>query len=144
MATEQTAPTATTTPQPGAEAPISKVEAIRKAREELGPKATRSRIQAFAKERYGLELTPKYITDTVSKLRGKARKKKKPKPAAARPAVAKQATHKKPAPPAPARPVPQSSKGGPTVLLEDLQAVHSLLKRVGPDQLRTLIDVLGK
>jgi hypothetical protein len=150
MATEQTAPTAATTPQPAPATPISGVEAIRRAREELGPKATRSRIQSLVKERYGLDLTAKYVTDTVSKLRSRGKKKKKKaKPAAAaaaaapRPAVAKQATQKKPAPP-PARPVSQASKGGASVLLGDLQEVQSLLKRVGPTQLRAMIDLLIK
>jgi hypothetical protein len=150
MTTEQTPPKTTNTQQPGPATPVTRMEAIRRAVAELGPAATGDKIQAFAKERFGLDLTRKYITDSRSKMRTrKKRKKSKPAaPAAPPPAAAKKTKPSPPARPAPARPAParpaaQPGNGKTVVLLEDLVALRSLVERVGSARLRALLDVLG-
>jgi hypothetical protein len=140
MTTEQTS--SKTTQPAGQATQVSKMDAIRRAVRELGPAATGDKIQAFAKERFGLDLSRKYITDSRSKIRTRA-KRKKSKPAAPRPAAAREATVRTQVLPAPARPAAKPDKGQGTVLIADLVSLQSLVQRVGSARLRALLDVLG-
>jgi hypothetical protein len=142
MTAKQTEPKAAAATQPGKSGTISNADAVRKAKAELGKNATREGIQAFAKERYGLDLTSKYVTDTLSKDRVKAKKKRKKAKKAATPPAAKAATPAVQPPSAAAKPAHTTGNGQP-VLIEDLKAVRKLVRRVGPDKLRRLIDVLS-
>jgi hypothetical protein len=125
------------------------MEALRRAIAALGRKAPREKIQAWVKERFGLDLALKYISDSRSKLfsRSKRKRSKKAKaasPPAASPPAAKKAAPRPPVRPAPARPAAQPGNGQAAVRMEDLVALQELVQRVGAPQLRKLLDVLGR
>jgi hypothetical protein len=135
MAEKTTSPAAPAGPS-RTEAP-SKMDAVRKALDALGPKARPPEIQAFVKERFGLEMTVGHAktckTKALGERGGKAKGKKKSAPAKA-PARAAA----RPAAPAPA---PAHAAG---VGLSDIEAVKGLVGRVGAEQLRSLIDLLAR
>jgi hypothetical protein len=116
---------------------ITKVEAVRRALAELGTDAPPTQIQGWIKDQLDVEMNTDHISTTKSALRRK---------------VAGKATSaaKKPAPTK--RPVQQASqaaadgagKGRGGISLTDIAAVKDLVGRVGADQLRALLDVLGK
>src|SRR5262249_7995284 len=133
-------PTATT----GTEK-ITKKEAVRRSLAKLGQDAKPALIRADIKERFGIEMTPAHITTTKGELRRQAAKgKAAPRRPPGRPPKAKaEADPAQRHPPAPA-PAERGSSTGATVLLEDIQTLKSLVKRVGADHLKTLIDLLSR
>ena len=110
-------------------ADISKVDAVRKALEELGKKAKPGAIQEYVKEKFGLEMSMSHVSNCKTVLRKKRRKKNAAEPAPDT-AVAPVKT-------APAR------ASGAAVSLTDIAAVKDLVGRVGEENLKSLIGVLG-
>jgi len=116
---------------------ITKMEGVRRALADLGGDAKPMQIQGFLREKLGIAMS----TDHISTYKGVLAKKGKGKGKAAR---------KKPGPKpaqaaAPAAPVPrEGARPAGGISLADLQAVKGLLGRLGPDQLRGLIDLLAK
>jgi hypothetical protein len=132
----QTKP-ATNGAAPAAKPQITKMDAVRKAQAALGKNAPAAEVQSFVKDRFGLAMTVDHIHNCRSEIRKQAKKKAgKAKAAAA-------AAQAKPAAAAPAAHAPAARASG-VVSLADLQAAKALLQRVGPEGLRTLIDVLSK
>jgi len=124
---------------------LTKIDAVRRALEELGKEATPTVIQGYLKDRLGIEITKEHASTAkgvVFRQGAKKKKAAKAKPAAARSAAIK-AEPRPPVQPSAASAAPAragSRKGG--IQLEDIQAVKALLARVGVDQLRSLIDLL--
>ena len=114
---------------PKAAEPITKFEAVRRAMEELGKDAPRARIQELAKEQFGLELTPKHVSDYRAKLVRRASKLKAKKSAERK--AAREATQPTERPAVLAG--PSTGNGKATVLMEDVLAVRELVARVGPE-----------
>jgi hypothetical protein len=106
---------------------ITKVEAVRRALAELGADATPTQIQGWIRDQLGIDMNTDHISTTKSDLRRKAAGKGKPAVQQASKAAADGAGN---------------GKGG--ISLNDIAAVKDLVGRVGADQLRALIDVLGK
>lgn len=109
---------------------ISKIDAVRKALEELGKKAKPGAIREFVKEKFGLEMSLSHVSNCKTHLRKKKRKKKTAEPAPATAAAA------------PAK-VASARASGSGVSLSDIAAVKDLVGRVGEENLKGLIDVLG-
>jgi hypothetical protein len=149
-----------------AAAPATKMEAVERTLAELGRGTLPMAIKAHLKKRYGIEISAAVASDYKKKLKKKAKaaaKPEAPKPAAV-PSVAQAASPvkkaaapaKQPAPrakkaavPKPRAASPQPPKkangtNGGSVLLEDVLTAKTLLDRVGPDKLRTLIEGLAK
>jgi hypothetical protein len=141
---------------------MTKAEALRRALGDLGKDAKPVQLQAHIKAKFGLDMTTAHIsaakTEIVRKMTGAskavpakaaARVTTVPKPArtsatprrATDKAIPKKAVAAKPQ----AKPVPApNGKAGGVVALADVQVVKALLGRVGPADLKTLIDVLAK
>ena len=116
----------------------SKAHAVFLALQELGKDAKRGPIQAFVKERFGIEMEIGH----VSTARAEARKKMA---SSTRKPAAKQAAPVMPAA-AQERPAvakPQPSGNGTTITLADIVSLKALVKRVGAENLKKLIDVIG-
>ena len=107
---------------------ISKMEAVRRALDKMGPEAKPSEMQPYIKCEFGIEMT----TDHISTYKGDILKKKRKKAAGKTPQAPKAL------PPVSAL-APQAS-----ILLEDVLTVKALLDRVGAESLRFLIDGLAK
>jgi hypothetical protein len=133
---------------------ISKMEAVRRALAELGQDATRTEIQSFVKERLGIEMNADVVSTYKAHIARKAAKTTPVSAAAAqnKPAPMPRAKSspapvaKKPAPPAKKKPAPATGRNGTAgaIGLDDIRAVKDLVGRVGPDSLKTLIEVLVK
>jgi hypothetical protein len=121
-------------------AAITKIDAIRLALKELGKDATSLAIQGYVKNQFGLEMTRKHITKYKGEERREQAAKKQPKKS---PNPANKPEPKPQPNPAPFSPSKQSTGVG-GIRLEDIQALKSLLGRVGSNELRKLIDVLSK
>jgi hypothetical protein len=70
---------------------MSKIEAVRKALEALGPDAKPAEIQPYVKEKFGVDMTPEHITTckgTLKKGAPKGKAARAAKPPAARPTAA--------------------------------------------------------
>ena len=133
--------------------PITKMDAVRRSLDELGPQTGPSALKEFVKNRFGLDMTLGHVKNYKGKILRKARmegkaggqklaKRKPPvQKSAARKVGAKKKTLAKPqAKPSPVpvtKGVGGKEKGIP---LNDLLYVKSLVGRFGPGQLRTLID----
>jgi hypothetical protein len=117
------------TPQP---ARMTKVEAVRRALKALGKDATPSQLQPYIKQTFGIEMTPAHVTTCKGGILRKGRKKPGPKPKG-------QALGPTQPTPTPAKAL---AKNG--ISLEDIQSVKGLVGRVGPDQLKGLIDLLSR
>ncbi len=124
---------------------ISKVEGVRRAIQELGKDAPADEIQAFMKDRFGLDITkdhlyvakgqvlregkPKAAKPGRKKKRGRPRKARQEKPqVTAQPAVA----------------AVRGGNGKGNIDLEDIQTIKGLVERIGAGQLLSLIDLLGE
>ena len=111
----------------------TKMNAVRQALKKLGKDAKAADIQTFVKGTFGLAMTVSHVYNCLSEIRKQAKKKRLAK-----------SQGKKEAASVPAPPVAQhrqpTGKGG--VSLEDMAVAKGLLKRVGPDRLHPLIDVL--
>jgi hypothetical protein len=135
---------------------MTKIDAVRRALDELGLTAPTSALQEFVKKRFGLAMTLGHVKNAKGKIVRKARKEGKTvgqKPAKRKPAVQKSAARRAGAKKkTPAKPqvkpslVPVTTgasgkeKGIP---LNDLLYVKSLVGRFGPGPLRTLIDAFA-
>lgn len=111
---------------------LSKKDVVRRMLSDMGGSASNRQVADAVKEKFGLDVTVKY----VNRVRTESRK---PATRPAAPAAKKPAAPK----PAPAAAVPaatSSNGAGPvSVRLEDVLAVQTLVSRVGGDHLRTLI-----
>jgi hypothetical protein len=113
---------------------ISKIDAVRKALEELGKKAKPGAIQEFVKEKFGLEMSMSHVSNCKTHLRKKKRKK-----AAAAVDVESASA---PTAVAPVKAASAPARGG-SVSMGDIAAVKELVGRVGEDKLKSLIGLLG-
>jgi hypothetical protein len=117
---------------------VSKKEAVRRALKALGKGATPSALRPWIKQQFGIEMSNDHISTAKGEiLRGKGGKGKTKAAGQARTAARQ-----------PARPAaPLSSGPGPaagTVSLDDVRLVKALVARVGPGQLRGLLDLLAR
>jgi hypothetical protein len=113
---------------PGKDKTPSKQDAVRRALRQLGKNARPVEIKDFVKTQFGLEMTLDHVSSAKGKVlrKGGKRKAKVKKPAAAA---------KKPA-------AAHATAGN--IDLKDVAAVKELVKRVGADGLRSLIDLLAR
>ncbi len=117
---------------------MTKKDAVRKALEAMGQDAKPAALKPFIKDHFGIEMTPEHITTAKGEiLRGKAGKDKM---AAAKKPVAPKQPAARPQEPQAAG----ASQARNGITLQDLQTVKDLVGRVGPDTLRSLIDLLAR
>jgi hypothetical protein len=114
---------------------IKKMEAVRRALSELGNDAMPIRIQGWVKDQFGIALSADHVSVCKGTILRKARGKRK----AAGAVTQMSAAQKSAEPREQARPAP---RGNP-ISLDDIEAVKSLVGRVGADGLKRLIDVLA-
>jgi hypothetical protein len=109
---------------------MSKKEAVRRALQAMGKDAKPAQMQPYIKDNFGIEMSTEHISNAKSEVlrEGKAKKK----PAA------------KPQEPQPAKAAAKVSRVGNGVSLQDLQTVKDLVGRVGPETLRSLIELLAR
>ena len=129
---------ATAAPATGKKAGMTKIEAIRRAIHHLGEDAKPVQIQAYIKDKLGIDIATNHIsaskTEIIRKMTSKA-KPASPKPlAAAKPQ---------------AKPAAKTAAGGNgkttgSIGLDDIAAVKGLVGRIAPVQLKALIDLLVK
>ena len=133
---EQTNGTPTTTKtQAGG---MTKADAARQAFGELGKKAKPLQVQALLREKFNIEMSTKAISNYKTALKNKGKKKQAAATHAARPGAAQQ-------PQAHAVPAPGGrGKAAGGIDLKDILAVKELVRRIGADQLKSLIDILVK
>jgi hypothetical protein len=102
----------------------NKTEAVRRALKELGPDAKPIEIQAFVRDRFGVEISNKVVSVYKAKLAKRGRRRGKPKGKAVT-----------------AAPAPRAGHG--EVALADLRAMRELSDRVGTRRLRELLELLS-
>jgi len=125
----------------GASAPkkgMTKMEAVRKAMRELGNDAQPSKMQGFIKDRFGIDMTPNHISACKGEIRRKKAGKAKlagKKPAAPKPPAKAQGTTRVQA---------SRAAGTAAVSIPDIEAIKGLVRRVGAEQLRALVDLLAR
>ena len=127
---------------------ISKMEAVRRALDELGLTAPTAALQEFVKMRFGLAMTLGHVKNAKGKIVRKARtegktvgKKPVPQKTASRTVGKKKKTPTKPQAKPSSAPVTTGASGkGKGIPLNDILYVKTLVGRFGPGQLRTLID----
>ena len=144
-------------PKKAEAADISKMECVRRAMAQLGNDAGRAEIQSFIKQKFGIDMNADIISTYKADIARKMAKSAAPTAAAKKMPAPQPQTKpsapamKKPAAPAPvakktalavSQPHAKASAGG--IGLKDIQAVKDLVGRVGPDSLKTLVDVLAK
>jgi len=119
---------------------LTKFDGVKRALADLGPDAKPLAIQDYVKKQFGINVSTALISFYKKELKARAKrtaaKKKpgpKPKPQPAREPVV--------VPSAPTSAQPAAKNG---IALEDIQSVKVLIERVGPDQLKGLIDLLSK
>ena len=106
---------------------MSKMDAVRQAISVLGKDASPIKIQEFVKSKFKMDMTTAHVSNyKTTVLREKGKK-----------TVAAHASA-----PAPVKPAPALAKGS-AVSLSDLAAVKGLVGRVGEDDLKSLIGILG-
>jgi len=140
--------------EPAGQAPqkkMSKKEAVRRALGVLGRTATRVDIKNYVKDHFDIEMTADHASTTKGEIlreeagKGKSTKKSNaPKRAeeTTPPADESRAQAGAGAQGALTRPAGDNARSG--IALDDILAVKDLVERVGPDQLRTLIDVMTR
>jgi len=112
---------------------MTKMDAVRKAMRELGKDAQPAKMQGFIKERFGIDMTPNHISACKGEIRRK--RARKAKAAAAKPPARAAGAARVQAP---------RAAGTATLSIPDLKAIKALMRRVGADQLRALVDLLAK
>jgi hypothetical protein len=138
---------------------MTKAEAIRQAIAHLGKDAKPLELRAHIKNTFGIDITTDHIsavkTEIIRKMssgakpapvKAVARTTTAPKLAAKKQASKKPAAKELPAPAPQAKPAPTGASNGKasgTVALADVATVKALLGRVGPTNLKTLIEVLA-
>jgi hypothetical protein len=125
--------TNSTTASKKARGGLTKMEAVRRALAELGRDAKPLKIQAWVKDTYGTVMSADHVSTYKGTILRKARGRRK---SAARKSAALPQ-------PSAAREV-RSAARGDSFSLEDIEALKSLVGRVGADGLKRLIDVLGR
>jgi hypothetical protein len=123
-------PSATT-----ASPPLNKFEAVKRTLAALGPDAMPLAIQGYVKKQFGIDVSTAVVSAYKKELKARARKKPGPKP--------KQQPVREPVV-VPSAPTPAKAPAKNGITLEDIQSVQGLIGRVGPDQLKGLIDLLSK
>jgi hypothetical protein len=119
---------------------LSKKDAVRQALQKLGKNAKPAQLRPYIKATFGLDMTPEHITTAKGEiLRGKGKSPGKRKQAPAKPAVSAA-----PASTTSGKAQPGNGNAGGGIRLQDVAAVKDLVGRVGPDSLRTLIDLLAR
>jgi hypothetical protein len=109
---------------------ITKKEAVRRALATLGKKAKPTAIKGWIKDNLAIEMTTDHISTAKGELLRKGKKKPTPSPAPKVQAAAVTRAVK--------------AANGKGVLLEDILTLKDLVKRIGAEHLRTLIDVMSK
>jgi hypothetical protein len=135
---------------------MTKMDAVRRSLDELGPQTGPTALKEFVKNHFGLDMTLGHVKNYKGKILRKARlegkaggqkpAKRKPVPqkAAARTVGKKKKTPAKPQ--AKSSPAPVTKEGGGKekgIPLNDILYVKKLVGRFGPGQLRTLIDAFA-
>jgi hypothetical protein len=116
---------------------IKKMEAVRQALNELGKDAMPLRIQAWVKQKYGIEMSADHVSVCKGTILRKARGKRKTR-AVTQASVAQNSAE----PHEQARPAPAARGNG--ISLDDIAAVKGLVERVGANCLKQLVDVLAR
>jgi hypothetical protein len=111
---------------------IKKKEAVRRSLQKLGTDAPLKEIQADIKKRFGIVMTTNHISTSRGEIRKEAGKSK----------PASKTVDTKPAA-QPARAAPANGKRT-TVAMQDVLTLEALVRRVGADHLKTLIDVMSR
>lgn len=121
---------------PSAPETISKMEAVRRAIGKMGKDAMPIQMKPWILEQFGIDMSADHISVCKGKIVGKAKKgsAKKPSQPAAPTAVQKAPV---------VRPAALPAVAG-AVSLQDVATLKTLLERVGPNSLRTLIELLAK
>ena len=126
---------------------ITKMEAVRRALDELGPEAMPKAIQGFVMDRFGIEMNTDHISTYKGDIRRKAGVQGKPRgrqPATQQSAARTAEAKKEAASPALAKATPAPpAKGMHAIPLEDVLTIKDLVVRLGPGPLRTLIDTFA-
>jgi hypothetical protein len=111
--------------------PLNKLDAVKRTLAALGPDAMPLAIQEYVQKHFGIGISTAVVSAYKKELKARAKKKPAPKPPV------------QPAPQSSVRqPAPTPAKNG--ISLEDIEAVQGLVGRVGPDQLKGLIDLLSR
>ena len=120
-----------------------KVDMVKQALAELGKGAKPLQIRAFVKDRFGTELNTNLISYYKKTLAGKRARKKK---GAGKRAGGQPQQQPAAAPPAsrPAVPAKAPARAPTGISLDDVRLVKELVARLGPEQLRALIDLFAK
>ncbi|MBA4066821.1 MAG: hypothetical protein C0501_24555 [Isosphaera sp.] len=105
-------------PDTNGEKKESNMGMVRAAMQELGADAKPLELQAHIRSRYGAELATNIISNYKFQIRSKG---------AGRPAGAARGRR----------------AGGPALRVEDFEAVRGLVSRLGADQVKRLVDVVG-
>ena len=138
---------------------INKMDAVRKAMASLGNAATRTQIQKFVKDSTGVEMKLDVVSSYKSFVANASKKSAtavttattapETKPVASQPAAATKKRRKKrkrrkaaPQPLAAVTPAPSGKATG--IALSDIEMVKELVKKVGANTLKGLIDVFSK
>ncbi len=130
MADKPPSTSATPDPQSG----MNKWEAVKQALAKLGNDARPLDIQRFVKTEFNIDMT----TDLVSNYKGKILRQE--------PGGGKARTQGKPAAKPTAKPAAPKAATPPAggISLKDIETIKGLVGRVGPEQLRSLVDLLAK
>ena len=111
---------------------ISRTAAVTKALVTLGKDAMPMQIKGFIKDKFGVEMSNNVVSTYKSKINGQTTKSNSAPAAKNEPAPKQQVKS--------ALTTGSNGKAG-GIELADIQAVKNLVGRVGPDQLKTLIDL---
>jgi hypothetical protein len=111
----------------GGKKKIKKKEAVRRSLAKLGTDAPLKDIQADIKKRFGLTMTTNHISTSRGEIRKEAGKSKSASKTVDTKPAAQPANGKK-----------------TTVAMQDVLTLEALVRRVGADHLKTLIDVMSK
>ena len=132
--------------------PITKMDAVRRSLDELGPQTGPTALKEFVKNRFGLDMTLGHVKNYKGKILRKARmegkaggqkpaqRKPVPQKSAARTAGAKKTPAKPQAKPSPAPVTNRAGGKGKGIPLNDILYVKTLVGRFGKGQLHTLVD----
>ena len=133
-----------TTATPTAPAPrMTKIEGVRIALQKLGNNANVNDIQAFVKKEFDIDMTKDHIYVSKGEVRKQAAKKGmplSPRRVSTRKSKIKAPVQMHAASTSSAKETVKKE----VVRVEDLQAVKSLLHRLGSPQLKSLIELLDK
>lgn len=128
----------------------NKTEAVRQALGTLGWAASREQIQKFVWDKFSIQMSTDHISNCKSEIRKQLAKAGRPIPRpqrrslAAKPLIQKSAAKKEAPPKETAQPAIAARAKAEGISLEDIQAVKALVSRVGANDLKTLIDLLGR